>query len=225
MSTIHPLKVVHVEKLAPEIIQLTLKPEEPVSYASGNYIMLGLDTENLRPFSIASAPRDDGLIICHIRHLADNETMDKLCSVETGDRLVMESPKEQIVLQEAHQPIILLAGGTGFAPLKAILETLIKNRVAVPIHLYWGARNVADLYMHKEMLELTQTHPNIEYIPVLSEDSSDWNGLTGLVHEQVLKQHPSLQHTTLYMCGPWDMIQKAKSDFTAAGLQPNACIH
>jgi len=60
---------------------------------------------------------------------------------------------------------------------------------------------------------------------VLSEDSSDWNGLTGLVHEQVLKQHPSLQHTTLYMCGPWDMIQKAKSDFTAAGLQPNACIH
>lgn len=224
MSNIHPLKVVHVESLTPQIIQLQLKPDFPVSYASGDYIMLGFDAEDLKPFSIASAPREDGLIECHIRNQADSEWMQKLFAIQVGDKLVMESPKEQIRLQPIHHPIILVAGGTGFAPMKALLETLVKEHVSVPIHLYWGARSVEELYMHNEMIELASSHGNIEYIPVISKATEHWNGLKGLVHEQVLQQHPSLKHFTVYMCGPWDMIQKAKVDFEAAGLDPKACI-
>jgi len=225
MSNLHLLKVVHVETLAPQIIQLLLKPEQPIPYASGQYIMLGFDAEELKPFSIASAPREDGLIECHIRNQADSEWMQKLFVVKAGDQLVMEGPKDQMALQPAHQPIILLAGGTGFSPMKALLDTLIKENAGVPIHFYWGARSVEELYMHKEMIALTDLHPNLEYIPVLSEQEEDWNGATGLVHQQVLKDIPNLTHFTVYLCGPWPMIQTAKTDFSAAGLEPISCIH
>ncbi|VAW46303.1 hypothetical protein MNBD_GAMMA03-1772 [hydrothermal vent metagenome] len=225
MNTLHLLKVVHAEPLTPQIIQLLFKPEHPIAYASGQYIMLGFDAGDLKPFSIASAPRDDGLIECHIRNQADSEWMQKLFAVQTGDQLVMEGPKDQISLQPAHQPIIFMAGGTGFAPMKALLETLLKEKIGVPIHFYWGARSRSELYMHKEMIALTDIHPNLEYIPVLSENSEDWNGATGLVHQQVLKEHPNLTHITLYMCGPWPMIQAAKTMFLDAGLNAQACFH
>ena len=223
-ATIHPLKVVHVEQLAPQIIQLLLKPEHPIAYASGQYIMLGFNAEDLKPFSIASAPRVDGLLECHIRNQADSQWLQKLCAVKAGDSLVMEGPIDQMQLQPAHQPIIFVAGGTGYAPMKALLDTLLKESVGVPIHFYWGARTVEDLYMHKHMLSLMQTHANLEYIPVISDQTDHWNGLTGLVHEQVLKQHPNLQHTTVYMCGPWPMMQQAKIDFFAADLNESHCI-
>ncbi len=225
MTTLHTLTVVHAEPFTPHIIQLLLKPEHPIAYASGQYIMLGFDAKDLKPFSIAAAPRDDGLIECHIRNQADSEWMKKLFAVKAGDHLVMEGPKDQIALQPAHQPIILLAGGTGFAPMKALLETLIKDKVAVPIYLYWGARNQEELYLHKEMVALMETHANFEYLPVLSEQSEDWNGLTGFVHQQALKQHPNLTHYNVYMCGPWPMIQAAKADFIEAGLHVDACVH
>jgi len=225
MSTLHLLTVVHAEPLTPQIIQLLFKPEHPIAYASGQYIMLGFDAEDLKPFSIAAAPREDGLIECHIRNQADSKWMQKLFAVKTGDHLVMEGPKDQIALQPVHQPIILLAGGTGFAPMKALLETLLKEKVGVPIHLYWGARSQEELYMHQEMVALMETHANFEYIPVLSEKTEDWNGATGLVHKQVLKQHPNLSHFNLYMCGPWPMIQTAKEEFMVAGLHVDACVH
>lgn len=224
MPTIHPLKVVHIESLADHIIQLRLKPNFPIRYASGDYIMLGFDSADLKPFSIASAPRDDGLIECHIRIQSESDWMQRLETIKVGDKLVMEDPKPQIVLQPAHQTILLVAGGTGFAPMKAILETLIKEHITVPIHLYWGANSIEELYMHKEMLALTQIHSNVEYIPVVSNADTNWTGLTGYVHEQVLKQHPSLKHFTAYICGPWEMVQKAKKDFTDAGLKASACI-
>ncbi len=225
MDSLHVLKVVHTELLTNQIIQVLCKPEHPIAYASGQYIMLGFDAEDLKPFSIAAAPRDDGLIECHIRNEADSEWMQKLFAVQTGDQLVMEGPKDQIKLQPAHQPVILLAGGTGFTAIKALLEALLKEKAGVPIYLYWGARSQADLYLHKEMIALTETHANLEYIPVLSEEKEAWNGATGLVHEQVLKEHPSLQHFTLYMCGPWPMIQTAKTEFEAAGMKPLSCFH
>ncbi len=225
MDTLHTLQVVHTQLFTPQIIQILLKPEHPIAYSAGQYIMLGFNAKELKPFSIAAAPRDDGLIECHIRNEANSEWMQKLFAVQTGDQVVMEGPKDQIKLQPALQPIILLAGGTGFTAIKALLEALIKETSSVPIYLYWGARSQADLYLHKEMIALTKVHANVKYIPVLSEEKAAWNGATGLVHQQVLKDHPSLQHFTLYMCGPWPMIQTAKVEFEAAGLMPSLCFH
>ncbi|NPA71345.1 MAG: NAD(P)H-flavin reductase [Gammaproteobacteria bacterium] len=223
-SVIHALEVVHVEPLAPQIIQLLLKPEQPIDYHSGQYVMLGFNAEELKPFSIASAPREDGLIECHIRNQADSEWMQALFSVKQGDTLVMEEPKAQMQLQTEHKSIIFVAGGTGFAPMKALLETLLKQQTNTPIHFYWGARSVEDLYQHSDLLSLAKKYPNIRYTPVISDDAANWKGLTGLVHEQVLKDYPDLTEHTLYMCGPWPMVQQAKQDFFKAGLSESDCI-
>lgn len=225
MSDFHTLKVVHCEKFTPHIIQLLLRPDFPVAYAAGQYIMLGFEREDLKPFSIASAPREDGLIECHIRKQADSVWMEKLFAVRPGDTLVMQGPKDQMQIQPAHQPIIFVAGGTGFAPMKALLDEYLKQNTEVPLHFYWGVRQCEDLYMHDQMRDLERKHGNLIYVPVISEDDPAWKGLTGLLHLQVLEDYPSLEHKTVYMCGPWPMIEAAKKDFTAAGLDPIACVH
>lgn len=221
---IHPLKVIQVDKLAPQIIRLLLKPEQPIAYSAGQYIMLGFHSGDLKPFSIASAPREDGLIECHIRNQEESDWMQALFAVTPGDALVMQDPKDQMQLQAAHQPIIFIAGGTGFAPMKALLDALFRQEVAVPVYFYWGARSVADLYLHDVMIGLSLTHLNLQYIPVISESDANWQGLTGLVHEVALQQHPDLQHKTVYMCGSWPMIQQAKLDLLAAGINPQHLV-
>jgi len=221
----HILKVVQANTLAPQIIQLLLKPEQPIKYMAGDYIMLGFDTEELKPFSIADAPRDDGLIECHIRKQADNNWMNRLFDVQAGDNLVMQGPKAQMSLQPAHEAIIFVAGGTGFAPMRALLNESLRQNIAVPITFYWGARTVEDLYLHKWMIDLAQKHPHIEYVPVISDDLTDWQGKTGLVHNTVIKEHPNLEKYTVYMCGPWPMIQTAKEAFLAVHLNEDHLVY
>ncbi|WP_319380485.1 FAD-binding oxidoreductase [Thiomicrorhabdus sp.] len=221
----HLMIAVQVETLAPNIIRLFLKAEHPISYSVGQYVMLGFDTETLKPFSIASAPREDGLLEFHIRDHDHSDWMKRLIAVRTGDHLVMQGPKDQMQLQPPHQPVIFVAGGTGFSPMKAMLDELLRNKAEVPIHFFWGARRREELYLHEEMIELSQQHANLDYIPVVSDDFHDWNGLTGLVHEQVLANFPNLHHHSVYLCGPWPMIETAKSAFFAAGLEEKHCIH
>lgn len=217
-ETTHVLKVVHSEQLAPQILQLLMQPEKPIAYQAGDYLMLGFTTKELKPFSIAAAPREDGLLECHIRNQADSEWMQALFSVKTGDQLVMQGPKAQMQLQAQTGPIIFVAGGTGFAPMKALLEELLRQNPSQTLYFYWGARTQADLYMHQSMLDLSTNYDNVTYIPVISDNTQDWPGKTGLVHQQVLQDHPQLANFTVYLCGPWDMVQTAKQDFLNAGL-------
>ena len=221
----HVMKVVQVNTLAPQIIQLLLKPEHPIAYTSGDYIMLGFDTEELKPFSIANAPREDGLIECHIRKQTDSDWMERLFEIKAGETLVMQGPKAQMSLKPAHEAIIFVAGGTGFAPMRALLAESLRQNIQVPITLYWGARSPQELYMHDWLIDLSQKEGHIEYIPVISDETAQWQGETGLVHETVLKQHPSLAHATVYMCGPWPMIQVAKQAFIEAGLPEDKLTH
>ncbi|MBO1924617.1 NAD(P)H-flavin reductase [Thiomicrorhabdus sp. 6S3-12] len=213
--------LVHKETLAPTIVSLLLKPQQPIQYHAGQYIMLGFDSADLKPFSIAAAPREDGLIECHIRDHDNGEWMQRLFALQTGDQLLMQGPKEQMQVADNHKPVIFVAGGTGFAPMKALLEELIRQQAGMPIDFYWGARCKEDLYMHQQMIDLSQKHPNIEYIPVISDEVENWNGATGLVHQQVLKDHPHLEKYQVYLCGPWAMQQTAKADFIEAGLSPD----
>lgn len=224
MSNIHTLKVVHLEYLTEHILQLLMKPDFPISYSAGQYIMLGFEASELKPFSIASAPREDGLIECHIRKQTQSDWMTRLFAIEVGDSLVMQGPKDQMSVQPAHNPIIFVAGGTGFAPMKALLDQMLRQKVDVPMHFYWGARQADELYMHEAMQDLERQHANLLYVPVVSEEDPSWQGLTGLVHQQVLKDYPSLEHKTVYMCGAWPMMQVAKADFAKVGLDPIACI-
>jgi len=224
-NTLHLIKVVHANHLTSDIIQLLMQAEHPITYTSGDYIMLGFEEQDLKPFSIASAPREDGLIECHIRKQSDSEWMEKLFSTQAGDKLVMQGPKKQMALKSAHETILFVAGGTGFAPLRALLIESLRQEISVPICFYWGARSADELYMHEWLIELTEKHGHIDYIPVVSDKTDNWQGETGLVHETVLKQHPNMAHNTVYMCGPWPMIQTAKQAFFDAGLAEEKLTH
>ncbi|MBN2647826.1 MAG: oxidoreductase [Thiotrichales bacterium] len=210
--------LVHKQNLTSDILLLLLKPQQPIAYHAGQYILLGFEAEALKPFSIAAAPRTDGLIECHIRDHEHSPWMQKLFALPNGESLLFEGPKEQMRLADNHRPVIFVAGGTGFAPMKALLEELLRHQAAMPIDFYWGARTPADLYMHQQMIALSQKHANLNYVPVISEQTEHWNGAQGLVHQQVLREHPNLAAYQVYLCGPWAMQQTAKTDFTAAGM-------
>lgn len=218
-------KVIQVEHFTPDTLQLILKPTQPFRYQAGDYIMLGFEQEELKPFSIASSPRNDGRIELHIRKHEDNAWNDRLFALTAGDEVLIEGPKPQYQLDETlcdHQkPILFVAGGTGFAPMKALLDELLASGCKNPIYFYWGSRQKQDFYMRNQMIALAKHHENLDYIEVLSEADEKSTALNGLVHKVALERHPNLADFRVYLCGPWPMVQAAKEEFIAAHLPEN----
>lgn len=209
---------------------ICLTPSEAFDFTGGQYIMMGVfpdDAEpEMKPFSIASASRTDGQVELHVRKHEESAWMDRLFDLAAGDDVVVTGPSNQYQLDDglaqSGTPIILVAGGTGFAPMKAMLDELLKQDAQQPIEFYWGARVAADLYLNSAMQEVASQHDNVSYIPVLSEETPE-HGKSGLVHQQVLTDHQNqLNGQRIYLCGPWPMVEAAKADFIAAGLDENA---
>lgn len=189
---------------------LLLKPNLPFSYEVGDYIMLGMDEEEFKPYSIASGPRKDGLIELHIRNQADTPFMAKLFEVKEGQKLLVTGPNKQYVLDDdfAGKDIILIGGGTGFAPMKALLDGLLASKITNNILFYWGASKTEDFYLHDDMIALSEQHENLMYEEVMPS----------LVHEKVMADFADLANKRVYLCGPWNMINTVKTDFMAQGL-------
>lgn len=219
-STTHSMTVSESRLLTPDTLSLLLKPDNDFPHHSGQYIQLGLTPDDLKPFSIASAPREDGQIECHIRRYAQDDWMSQLFPLKPGDRVFVSGPHDQYLLPHnlpEDQPIIFVAGGTGYAPMKALLQEALRRELKNPIHFYWGAKNPVELYEDEAMQALAKAH-GIRYITVLSEAEDTAQGLTGWVHLQVLKDLPDLSGRRVFLCGPWGMQETAKQDFLAAGL-------
>lgn len=218
-NAIQKMTVVEVTAFTKDIIKLILKPSKDFEYHAGQYTTLGLEKTDLRPFSMASAPQKDGLLEFHIRLLHDNEWMASLFSVKKGITVYVDAPKNQYSIDSNNdkQNIILIAGGTGFAPMKALLEALLIQNKKQIIKFYWGVNHVSDLYSNQEMLDFCKKNNQLKYIPVVSKDTF-FKGQKGLVHQIVLLNHPDLSNYRVYLCGPWEMQKIAKEDFLKAGL-------
>jgi CDP-4-dehydro-6-deoxyglucose reductase len=219
-----PCRVQHMEKLADDVMLLTLKlpTNERLQFLAGQYIEFLLKDGKRRAFSLANAPHDDELLQLHVRFIPGGTFTDHVFhAMHEKEILRFEGPHGSFFLREdSDKPIILLAGGTGFAPIKGIIEHAIHNRITRPMTLYWGARSRAGLYMPELPAQWTAEHPHIKYVPVLSDPSAEdaWNGRTGLVHEAVLADFTDLSGHQAYACGAPAMIEAAKRDFTAHGL-------
>lgn len=212
------IQIVEKHFFSHDILRLRLKAEAPIEFYAGQYILLGFDREILKPFSIAVAPDGSGELECHIRHNPHSPWMQTLFTKEIGDRLYWQGPIDHICLREQTKPTIFVAGGTGFALMKALLEKQLQSIPKYPIHIYWGVRQEADLYQHDWLVKLSRQHDNIDYTPVISEADANWQGITGWVHNAVLKDFPILENFVVYLCGPAEMQQVAKQAFLAAGL-------
>lgn len=219
-----PARIEKLEKLAPDVIELHLRlpASERLQFLAGQYIDILLKDGKKRSFSLANAPHDDAVLQLHIRHVPGGLFTEQVfSSMKVRDILRFNGPHGSFYLrEESTKPMIMLAGGTGFAPLKAIVEHAIAEECTRPIDIYWGAKAKVDLYQNALPEQWAATHPNIRYIPVLSEPAADdaWPGRTGLVHQAVLADFPDLSGYQVYACGAPVMIDAAKRDFMAQGL-------
>lgn len=219
-----PARVQKLEKLTSDVMlmQLKLPANERLQFLAGQYVEFLLKDGKRRAFSIANAPQDDEFIELHIRLVPGGQfTGHVFGAMKERDIVRIEGPHGSFQLQELSQkPIILLAGGTGFAPIKAIVEHTIHNRIARPMTLYWGSRDRAGLYLPGLPERWAAEHPHLRYVPVLSEPAAAdaWTGRTGLAHQAVLEDHADLSAFQVYACGSPAMIEAAKRDFCARGL-------
>ncbi len=217
-----PARIVSRRKLTTDVLELVLElpRTERLDYLPGQYLDILLKGGGRRSFSIANAPRADGRIELHLRLVADGRfTPFAFAQLQERSLLRFEAPLGSFFLRDHAGPAILVAGGTGLAPLKAMIESELGARR--DLHLYWGARSRPDLYLHDWVRQRVQGG-SLRYTPVLSEPGPDgaWNGATGLVHSVVAADYPDLSGHDVYMSGPPAMIQAGKRSFFAQGLDP-----
>ncbi len=214
-----PCRVQKIERVADDVIILSLKlpTNERLQFLPGQYIEFLLKDGKRRAFSIANAPHSDEFVTVHIRRVDGGAfTAHVFETMKEKEILRFYGPLGSFYLrEESPKPIIFVAGGTGFAPIKAIIEHAIQHGEKREMHLYWGTQNRAGLYLP----ELPVSWP-INYVPVLSnaEASDAWQGRRGLVHQAVLADHGNLADFQVYACGSPAMIESARVDFFRAGL-------
>jgi CDP-4-dehydro-6-deoxyglucose reductase len=204
------------------LLRMQLPANDPLRYHAGQYMEFILRDGSRRSYSMANAPHtqvDKPGIELHLRHLPGGKFTDHVfTAMKEKDILRMEGPFGSFFLREdSDKPMILLASGTGLAPIKAIIEHLQFKHSQRNAVLYWGCRSKADLYLHDWALEAAKALPNLKYIPVLSEPKPEdaWTGRTGLVHQAVMHDHPNLMNHQVYACGAPIMVESAHKDFVA----------
>jgi len=221
---IMPCRVEQRELLAPDVLRLYLRlpGTERLQFLAGQYVDILLSDGRRRSFSLANPPHTDTLLELHVRHVPGGFFTGFLFEKMKEKALLrFQGPLGTFFLREdLPLPIILIGGGTGFAPLKGIIEHAFHIGLERPLHLYWGARAKADLYLDALPRQWVQDQPNFRYTPVLSEPRLEdgWQGRTGWVHQAVAADYPSLSGHAVYMSGPPPMIEAAKPVFAAQGL-------
>ncbi|MDO9191648.1 MAG: CDP-6-deoxy-delta-3,4-glucoseen reductase [Undibacterium sp.] len=216
-----PSRIARMEKLSDDVmlIALQLPANERLQYRAGQYIEFMLKDGKRRSYSMANAPHIDAQITLHVRHMPGGIFTDQVfSSMKERDILRFEGPHGTFFLREdTEKPIILLASGTGFAPIKALIEHLIDLKSPRPVTLYWGGRRPQDLYMDALCQEWAKTLPNFNYIPVVSDalPEDQWTGRNGFVHQAVIADHADLSGYQVYACGAPIVVDSAKRDFIA----------
>jgi len=205
------------------ILKLQLPAAERFQFLAGQYLEFLLKDGQRRAYSIANAPEQEGPLELHIRHLPGGLFTDFVFgavspALKEKDILRFEGPLGSFFLREdSKKPIIFLAAGTGFAPIKSIIEQMQTKKIERPIELYWGGRRPSDLYLSDLCKNWEQEIPNFKYIPVISDGLPEdaWRGRTGFVHQAVIDDHPSLKDFQVYACGAPVMVNAAREDFSS----------
>lgn len=209
-------------KLAPDVMRLTLLPcdDAPLRWLPGQYIDVLLADDKRRAFSIANAPHEGGHLELHVRHVAGGGfTSYVFDELAPGAVLSIEGPLGTFVPREdSERPLLFMAGGTGFAPIKALIEHFLHLGTRRPMTLYWGARQPAELYLRELPERWVQNNTSFHFIPVISDAEHVHNLRQGLVHEALLEDYPDLSAFDLYMSGPPMLIDAGRRAFVQAGL-------
>jgi len=216
-----PCRIEKIDKVADDvaIVSLKLPANERLQYLAGQYVDILLKDNRRRSFSIATPPESDALMDLHIRHVPGGLFSEQVFNTFKGREILrLEGPLGAFYMrEESDKPMILMAGGTGFAPIKAFIEHAFHHGVDRQMVFYWGARSLKDLYLPHLPGQWQAEHKNFTYIPVLSDPlpTDNWPGRTGFVHKAVMTDFPDLSGYQVYACGGPAMIDAARREFTA----------
>lgn len=219
-----PSRVLSVERPAPDVavLKMQLPANQNFQYRAGQYVEFILQGGLRRSYSMANAPANLGsppAIELHLRHMPGGRFTDHVFgALKVKDILRMEGPYGSFFLREdSGKPLVLLASGTGFAPIKALIEHMQLQGIDRPAVLYWGGRRPADLYMHAWCEQAAATLPWLRYVPVVSDALPEdaWTGRTGFVHQAVMHDFPDLSGHQVYACGAPIVVESAQRDFIA----------
>lgn len=222
-----PVRVNSLAKASHDVmlVRLQLPASDVFRYHAGQYVEFLLRDGDRRAYSMGNAPHtqlENPGVELHIRHMPGGKFTDHVFSaMKEKEILRIEGPFGSFYLREdSTKPMVLLASGTGFAPIKAIIEHLHFKGITRPAVLYWGGRRPADLYMHDWVLSKLAEMPNLRYVPVVSDALPEdaWAGRTGFVHNAVLQDFADLSAHQVYACGAPIVVDSAKTAYIAAGL-------
>jgi CDP-4-dehydro-6-deoxyglucose reductase, E3 len=246
-----PCRIARLTPLAPDVMQVMLRlpAVERLRFHAGQYLDVLLESGRRRSFSIASPPHDSELLELHVRRVGGGGFTERLFGgapaaqdttaaaaaaapvaaaavapmpLVPGSLLRIEGPVGQFSYREGSRPVLMIAGGTGFAPLKSMLRHVLETGIRRDTHLYWGARHLRDVYEEALVLEWLRRYPQLKFTAVLSAaDAAEApHARVGWVHEAVLADHPDLAGFEVYAAGPPAMIEAIRADFPRHGLPP-----
>jgi CDP-4-dehydro-6-deoxyglucose reductase len=222
-----PSRVITLEKMSHDVmvIKLQLPANDTFRYHAGQYVEFILRDGARRSYSMANAPHNGPAIELHIRHMPGGKFTDHVFSaMKEKEILRVEGPYGSFYLRDdSAKPMVLLASGTGFAPIKAVIEQMQHKGITRPATLYWGGRRPSDLYLDSWVQAQLAVMPNLTYVPVISNalPEDNWTGRTGFVHRAVLEDFPDLSGHQVYACGAPIVVDSARAEYSAqAGLPP-----
>jgi CDP-4-dehydro-6-deoxyglucose reductase len=221
----HVYKVASYHLLTPTVAQIFLYPETipGLCYAAGQYIKVVHPDQSASPFSLASAPAASSMLELHLLFLKENyRAMEVLRQVKENKQLILRGPYGSCIAQQldCQRPLIFLARGTGFAPIKAVIEALVQQPAYPPMHFYWSVPHWRDVYLHEQLEHWAKTLPDFHFTIVLSREflPPDKTLKFGKIPAAVLQDHPDLSFYQVYASGPENMIYSALYDFQQHGL-------
>jgi len=221
-----PSRVQSIERPADDVavISLKLPANERLQFLAGQYIEFLLKDGKRRSYSMANAPHDDAFVQLHIRHMPGGHFTDHVFGkMKERDILRFEGPLGSFFLrEESSKPIIFVASGTGFAPIKAVIEHAIYRETNRPMTLYWGGRRPKDIYMMDLCRRWAETIPGFTFVPVVSDalPEDNWTGRTGFVHRAAAEDFPDMSGHQVYSCGAPIVVDSARRDFIAQCALP-----
>jgi CDP-4-dehydro-6-deoxyglucose reductase len=220
---IMPVRVLKLEKLAPDVmlIQLGTPANEPVHFKAGQYLEIEAGNGQRRSYSMANVSNSEGVrqVELHVRHMPGGLFTDRVFGrMKARELLRIEMPLGSFYLRDdSDKPMIMVASGTGFAPIKSIVEYTLQQGHRRPITLYWGGRRKVDIYMMELARQWAAEHEHITFIPVLSDATPEceWTGRTGFVHAAAMEDFPDMSGHQVYVCGAPIVVDSAQRDFVA----------
>jgi CDP-4-dehydro-6-deoxyglucose reductase, E3 len=219
-----------IEPLAHDVMRLVLRlpAGQQVRFEAGQYVNVLLEDGARRSYSFTSGSGATDRVELHVRRIPGGRFTTQLFErMQRGDTVRFEGPLGEFVLREpSTRPLIFVAGATGFAPVKSLLEQAFAMGLARPLHFYWGVRRPRDFYLLDQLERWASAHPNFHFVPVVSEalPEDQWKGRTGLVHAAILHDFADLADYAVYACGSLSMVQAARPELVAQGLPADQCF-